>query len=115
MAPVRLRKLHPLHWPASPNGLPNKLVARPAIIGNPYRVEDYGRLQAIELYKLWLFETLIRGDWQAKKLLSKLREAAGCNLLCYCQLTEDCHADWLLELLNPFPEQRLKLHFSRGS
>jgi hypothetical protein len=98
--PPRLQKLYPYHWPASPNGLPNKLAARPATIGNPFEVEIYGRQAAIELYPLWIFETLLRGDCQAKRLRMALRRARGCNLLCYCKPGEACHADWLLELLN---------------
>jgi hypothetical protein len=63
--------------------LPNKLAARRAIIGNPFEVEIYGRPVAIELYQLWVFETLPRGDRQARKLRKALRDARGCNLLCY--------------------------------
>jgi hypothetical protein len=62
-------------------------VTRPGKWGNPYTVEEYGREQAIRLYREWL----------AGKDLSELR---GKNLACYCKLDEPCHADVLLELAN---------------
>ena len=62
-------------------------VTRPGKWGNPYTVEEYGREQAIRLYREWLIG----------KDLSELR---GKDLACYCVLGEPCHADVLLELAN---------------
>jgi len=101
----------PERLPAIEPSSPGRGLARPAIIGNPYEVEIYGRQAAIELYPLWIFETLLRGDRQAKRLRRALRLVRGCNLLCYCKPGEDCHADWLLELLNGFHFR----HRGRGS
>jgi hypothetical protein len=67
---------------------PNTLsVTRPGKWGNPYTVEEYGREQAIRLYREWLIG----------KDLSELR---GKDLACYCSLDQPCHADILLELAN---------------
>jgi hypothetical protein len=62
-------------------------VTRPGKWGNPYTVEEYGRDQAIRLYREWL----------VGKDLSELH---GKDLACYCRLDEPCHADVLLELAN---------------
>ena len=62
-------------------------VTRPGKWGNPYTVEEYGREQAIRLYREWL----------VGKDLSELR---GKDLACYCPLDQPCHADVLLELAN---------------
>jgi hypothetical protein len=62
-------------------------VARPHKWGNPFRVGDYGREQAIEMFR----------EYVKDKDLFELRDK---DLACYCALDEPCHADVLLELAN---------------
>jgi Domain of unknown function (DUF4326) len=68
------------------------LVARPSRWSNPFRVEEYGREQALALYERWL---LGRPD-----LIEQLPSLAGRRLACYCPLDEPCHADILARLAN---------------
>ena len=53
--------------------------------------------RAVELYKAWLTETEsgLAIAWEAS------RELRGKNLACWCPLGEPCHADALLDLINP--------------
>ena len=68
------------------------LVARPSQWGNPFRVEDYGREEAIRR-----FEHYLRSRADLMALLPTLR---GRPLACYCPLDEPCHADVLARLAN---------------
>lgn len=69
-----------------------KLVCRPSKYGNPYHVEDYGRDEALRLYRIYLDKELKANS----EYLSSLR---GFDLACNCQLDEPCHADILIEKL----------------
>lgn len=69
------------------NGLPAVNVARPSKWGNPWTVENTGRIDAV-----------LRFACETAPLLdvSPLR---GKNLACWCALDgEPCHADVLLEI-----------------
>lgn len=68
-------------------------VARKSKWGNEFKVEDYGRERAIELYRGWLFGKMAAGELD-------VRELRGKHLWCTCKLTEACHADLLLALAN---------------
>jgi len=68
-------------------------VGRPSRWGNPYPVAEYGRQQAVALYRQHLAD---RPD-----LLADARRAlAGRDLACWCQPHQLCHADVLLEEVN---------------
>jgi hypothetical protein len=82
--PKRIQRKRTKGWRMPANAVS---VTRPGKWGNPYTVEEYGREQAIRLYREWLIG----------KDLSELR---GKDLACYCVLGEPCHADVLLELAN---------------
>jgi hypothetical protein len=86
---------HPLriHWTRF-DGLPLPagavLVTRRSRGGNPFRVEDYGRGEAIRLFEAWL-------PRQAD-LMAQLPNLRGRQLACDCRLDEPCHADVLARL-----------------
>lgn len=101
------------------NGLPAKVVARPQLVGNPFRVADPGgseeRAQAAWLYSLALdprVQLVDRPDlvvWRAK-MLRIIPTLRGHNLACWCplpieeHLPDCCHRSVLLPLANPaFP------------
>ncbi len=85
---VQLRRFRGWRKPAG-----TVTVARPSRWGNPYHVRDFGRTEAIRRYRE-LLES-------APEVLDEARaELAGRNLACWCKLTEPCHADILLELVN---------------
>lgn len=71
------------------NGLPAVNVARPSRWGNPYRIAEFGRAQAIELFAQSL-----------KNAPRDLQFLRGRNLACWCAPGQACHADILLALAN---------------
>ena len=70
-----------------------KLVCRPSRWGNPYRLGEHTRGEAIRLYRVWL-------DDQLKINPHFLDELIGHDIACFCKLKEECHADVILERLN---------------
>jgi DNA polymerase I len=69
-------------------------VGRPSPWGNPYRVEDHGRAEAVALYKADILSD--------EPFLERARaELAGKDLACWCGPRQKCHADVLLEVANP--------------
>jgi hypothetical protein len=94
LPPCRVQLSRKAGWRMPPNTVK---VARRSRWGNPYRVEDHGREQAIRLFE---------ADLRAWKICSpdELRALAGKNLACFCRLDEPCHADVLLKLANA-PEE----------
>lgn len=79
--------------------------------GNPFPVHQYGRAQAIALYRKWL-ETRLTTEDEMAELLIALR---GKPLACFCRhagetKTDDnaCHADVLIEYLERFSDEALR-------
>jgi hypothetical protein len=68
------------------------LVARPSRWGNPFRVEAFGREEALRRY-----EEHLRASPELMAALPTLR---GRRLACYCPLSEPCHGDLLARLAN---------------
>lgn len=54
---------------------------------------DYTRAEALRLYKIYLEEKLKAGTIDLSPLIDK-------DLACSCSLSEECHADILLEKLS---------------
>lgn len=69
-----------------------KLVTRPSRWGNPYKVEQYGRTEALNKYKTWL-------NNQLQENPEFLKPLEGKDLACSCRLGEPCHADILLNYI----------------
>lgn len=80
---------HQLKWNIPDNAV---YVGRPSKWGNPYNVAEYGRRNAIKLYKIWLHES-------ENSPIAYLDELKGKDLVCWCA-PSPCHADYLLELAN---------------
>lgn len=72
----------------SPNGLSNKYVGRPTIWGNPYSKKE------LKKYEYYIKELMLKNP---NKYLLPLKNN---NLICWCNLSSDCHADILLKLIN---------------
>jgi hypothetical protein len=74
-----------------------KKVDRSTKYGNPFKLEEFSREDALKLYKIYL-------DWvvDKKKLLS-LEPLRNYNLACSCKLDENCHVDILLDKLKNTP------------
>jgi len=59
---------------------------------NPFSLREYGRQEALRLYRQWLS--------QRPDLVDRARrELKGRTLACWCQPGDDCHADVLLEII----------------
>jgi hypothetical protein len=65
-------------------------VGHPSDWGNPYDLKGHDRGTALKLYSKWLDEKLEKDP----TFLDPLRDN---DLMCYCPLDEDCHADILLK------------------
>lgn len=68
-------------------------IGRPSQWGNPFKVEDYGRTECLNLYRNWLIIQLAMNPY----FLEPLR---GKDLVCFCKLNEQCHGDIITEFLN---------------
>lgn len=64
-----------------------------ALVTRQTRYGEFGREEALRLYKIYL-------DWAIKWKLLDLAPLAGKDLACNCQLNEACHADILLARIN---------------
>ncbi len=87
-------------------------VGRPTVWGNPFpwTAAPGGRPQSVAMFKAWLADEEF--DWGLRfgraydpknlraKLLSRIRDLRGKDLVCWCPLDQPCHADILLEIAN---------------
>lgn len=91
IAPRRIQRKRTKGWKMPPNTVS---VARPGLWGNPYSVEEYGREEAIRLFRERLTVHCPDMGARARRVLR------GYNLACFCPLDVPCHADVLLEIAN---------------
>lgn len=70
-------------------------VGRPTQWGNPHKVEDVGREEAVRLYREWFHAP---EQWALRQ--AAMNELQGKDLVCWCSLAQDCHADVLREYVN---------------
>jgi hypothetical protein len=91
-APTRIQLRRTKGWRKPANAV---VVARPSIWGNPHRVDELGRDEAVRRY---------RDDLLAGRLGVSVddvrRELRGRDLACWCRPEQPCHADVLLEVAN---------------
>jgi hypothetical protein len=88
--PKRIQRKRTKNWKMPPNSV---YVGRPSKWGNPIRVtENVSHERAVGE-----FRRIIGGFVNAKEFLAPLR---GKDLVCWCKLSEPCHADVLLEIAN---------------
>lgn len=95
--PARVQQTRHKPWRAEhPKAV---LVGRNSKWGNPYVLKehggDYERDESVRLFR----EALLAGrlDFTVDDVR---RELAGKDLVCWCPLDQECHADVLLELAN---------------
>lgn len=93
-------------------------IHRPYSLGNPYTVEQYGREQAIRLYRKWLhrqwteYQRTGNTTPTVKSLLRMLDYAKTLDLVlvCYCKSesrgeTTPCHGDVIREVVTAILEK----------
>jgi hypothetical protein len=73
-------------------------VGRPNRWGNPYRVEELGREEAMRRFRQ-LFSAR-HGGKHPDYPVEDVEELRGRDLACWCHLDELCHADILMEFAN---------------
>lgn len=90
--PRRIQRRRTKGWRMPENTV---YVGRPTRWGNPYVVgqDAHSAAEAVDLYRSKL-ETDLR---RKPDILEPLR---GMNLACWCKLSDECHANVLLELAN---------------
>lgn len=120
MSLIRVQLSRAKGWRMPPNTVK---VSRPSRWGNPFYMEDWGREQAVTLYRdmleggwspNWIADmTAADGSFVYMAMLQWRRrlgtqfardlahaELRGKNLACWCGLGEPCHADILLAIAN---------------
>jgi len=91
--PVRIQQRRVKGWRKPPNAVS---VARPSRWGNPFPVENGDHATAVARFEAYL---KARPDLVAEARIS-LR---GKDLICFCPLTEPCHAEVWLRIVNAEP------------
>jgi len=77
-----------------------KFCGRPTKYGNPFRVGRYGRNVAMQLFDAMLANPELRKEHLYPSDEEIKAELRGKDLLCWCNLWEDCHVSRLLEIAN---------------
>ena len=88
--PQRLQMRRTRGWRKPPEAV---YVGRPTRWGNPFRVDELGRAEAVRRFRA-LAET------DAELRARARAELRGRDLLCWCPLDEPCHADVLIDVSN---------------
>ena len=101
-APQRVKVEGDLFHGRVPDGAVYVGRAAPGLPGspfaNPFTVREYGAAEAVSRYR----GRLLSSPW----LLAEMRrDLAGRDLACWCPPGQACHADVLLDLANPQPEE----------
>lgn len=73
-------------------------VGRPTRWGNPFTVADHGQAEAVALFRSHLLGN-------AELLAAACTALRGKTLACWCRPDQPCHADVLLEAVNPTTPQ----------
>lgn len=119
MSPVRIQRQRTRGWRKPPEAV---VVTRPSPWGNPFPVmsgdgELFPRADAVRMYRELVLDgitcfrsgdhehTFRRSDRPGHPLHVPTvdvirRELAGRDLVCWCALDVDCHADFLLDIAN---------------
>ena len=80
----------------SVNGLPAVNVARPTKWGNVFSVRLYGRHGAVARFGDYIGHSNSSLGFN----VDDIQTLKGKNLACWCSLSQECHADILLEIAN---------------
>ncbi len=86
---IQMKNYYDYSWKDNPRAT---YVARPSKYGNPFRIDIYGLEECIRLYRKWLEQKLKEDPKFLEPLIGK-------DLVCYCSLSNKCHADILIEFV----------------
>lgn len=87
MKRIQKKNFYDYSWKSNPNAV---YVGRPTKWGNPFKVSEYGLEECLEKYRKWLDEKLMNDPDFLKPLIGK-------DLVCFCSLNQNCHANILIE------------------
>lgn len=73
-------------------------IGRGTIWGNPYSVEEFGRVKCIQLYREYIQHAI---DTQPENILPELQKLKGKVLGCWCK-PKMCHGDVLIEFIETY-------------
>jgi hypothetical protein len=90
VTPRRVQLSRKRGWRKPPGAV---VVSRPTRWGNPFPVSEYGREEAVALFRQYLAD-------QPELVEAARRELAGKDLACWCEPGALCHADIWLEVAN---------------
>jgi hypothetical protein len=88
---------------------PNTIcVDRPSKWANPFRITDWGREQAVEMFRIAMCGPVtpmqaaaFMSIWDKRLTPEAVKlELRGHDLAAWCSLDQSCHADVLLEIAN---------------
>ena len=87
---IRIQRKRDDGWKKPPN---TWYVRRPTRFGNPYKVPEYDLETSLRLYEAWLDKKLAADP-------TFLDELKGMDLMCWCKLSDACHADIIIRKLD---------------
>jgi hypothetical protein len=95
--PIRIQRKRTKGWKMPKNTI---YVGRPTKYGNPYKITENslaGRLSSLARYEDRLRDMRV---YRPELFQTIFKDLKGKNLACWCPLSQPCHADILLELVN---------------
>lgn len=107
MTPRRVQLSRAKGWRMPPDTVK---VDRTTRWGNPWRVGEPGipdAAEAVRMFKARFVGPLAsraHPDSYIGRIAAEIEQLTGKHLACWCKPGEPCHADVLLELANPTPE-----------
>jgi len=67
-------------------------IGRPSRYGNPFKVSEYGRAEALSKYSDFLSALIAdKPDF--------LKPLVGSDVACYCNLEDECHGDIIIRFI----------------
>ena len=70
-------------------------IGRGTPFGNPFRVADHGRQQAIALFRLWLWRERL-DEGRDREAVAEIAALHGRDLACFCA-PRPCHGEVLIK------------------
>ena len=97
--PQRIQRRRSKGWKMPENAV---YVGRPTKWGNPFDVDGDDHACAVDWFRWWLDGDL-PAVWDKRHgpdIKADIGELRGKDLMCWCRLDHECHADVLLKLAN---------------
>ena len=75
-------------------------IGRPSLFETPYSVREYGRQEAIGLYRRWLWDRILElcEVYDELKRLAEMAKQSDLTLICWC-FPNHCHGEILIRAI----------------